>query len=246
MFDRLIPLLQPSYQLVAFDFSGHGRSGSPPDAYDFDRLRFEYEQVMDALDLPWAHILGFSMGGMAALRLALAASHRVGALVLMNTSAEAQPFGERQLLKILAGLTTAVGIRHQTVELAVHLMFSEAFRRVRPDIVSAWRYQAAAMSPTAAAKTTRLIADRDSVLDSLRRLATPALVIGSTLDTATPVKHSYRLAAALPRARLRVLSDVGHGTPLEAPEACAWEIHDFLDQAASPLPRPSGSPAKPG
>jgi pimeloyl-ACP methyl ester carboxylesterase len=238
MFDPLAPLLADAYQVIVFDFSGHGRSGPPPDAFDLDRLCAEYQHILDAMDIASAHILGFSMGGMAAMRLALAAPDRVQRLVLMNTSAEEQPFRERQLLKVLGALTTAIGIHPRSTELAMRLMFSDAFIRARPDIAGAWRHQAAAMSPTVVAKTTGLIANRESILDQLGRIEAPTLVIGSTLDAATPVKHAYRLAAALPHARLRVLPGVGHASPLEAPVTCASIIRSFLVQT-DPAPGPS-------
>ena len=53
------------YQLVALDLLGHGRSDAPPDAraYAIDRAAADIISLLDALDLPQVHLLGYSMGG---------------------------------------------------------------------------------------------------------------------------------------------------------------------------------------
>ncbi len=257
MFDQIVPTLSQTYQVICFDFSGHGYSGPPPDQFDLHRLAFEYLSVLDTLDIERVHLAGFSMGGMAALPFALQYPDRLRSLTLMNTSAEEQPFKERQLLKILAALGHAIGLTPRASRMATHLMFSHAFSKRRPDIVQAWRLRVEAMTLRAIAKTTTLIAYRDSVVDRLHEIRVPALVIGSDLDEAAPLAHSQVLAAHLPNAEFVTLTQTGHGSPVERPREVLAHLLPFLaaaelnpwdrrvslgpgshPTARSPLPRP--------
>jgi pimeloyl-ACP methyl ester carboxylesterase len=236
MFDRIVPTLAQTYQVICLDFSGHGASGPPPDQFDLHRLAFEYRAVLVALGVDRVHLAGFSMGGMAALQFALQEPDRFYSLTLMNTSAEEQPFKERQLLKILAALSRAIGLTPRASRMATHLMFSDAFIRERPDIAQAWRLRMEAMSLRAIAKTTALIAFRESVVDRLGDIRVPALVIGSDLDHAAPLVHSHVLAEHLPQARLITLTQTGHGSPVERPNEVLAHLLPFLKGAtAGPL-----------
>lgn len=242
MFDRILPSLARDWRVVRFDFSGHGQSGPPPDRFDLDRLADEFQWVIDDTGESAVHALGFSMGGMALLRLALRHPDRLRSLALLNTTAEAQPFHERQLLRILAALTRTGRFGRRPADLATRFMFSPSFRRERPDIALAWRHGVEAMSATAKAKTTRLIAGRDSVRNHLPDIHLPALVIGSNRDQAVPVEHARILAAELPETTLCVLSGVGHATPLEAPDDVLRILRPFLRGVhARPFPASPGS-----
>jgi pimeloyl-ACP methyl ester carboxylesterase len=83
----LLPMLAlAGYRAIAPDFRGHGLSDKPrtPGAYTRAALVADTVGVLDALDVQRASVVGWSMGGDVALRLALAHADRVDALVLIN------------------------------------------------------------------------------------------------------------------------------------------------------------------
>jgi hypothetical protein len=62
----------------------------------------------------------------------------------------------------------------------------------------------------------------------VRGLSVPAIVVGGTADRLTPMVHSHRLAAALPRCvELVELAGMGHMTPVEAPEAVTGKLREL-------------------
>ena len=65
-----VKLLAERYQVVALDLRGHGRSGKPKDedAYGV-QLMEDVVRLMDHLKVEKAHIVGYSLGGMIALKL---------------------------------------------------------------------------------------------------------------------------------------------------------------------------------
>lgn len=77
-------LARAGFRAYAMDFRGHGLSDKPGDAYTRDALVQDVVHVMNALDLDRAAIVGWSMGGAVALRLAVEHPELVSQLVLVN------------------------------------------------------------------------------------------------------------------------------------------------------------------
>lgn len=67
----IAPLFSKKYRVVIFDLKSHGRSDKSPSGYDLDTLSNELRLLMDALNIPIAHILGFSYGALIALKFAM-------------------------------------------------------------------------------------------------------------------------------------------------------------------------------
>ena len=83
-------LLPHAGRIVTLDLRGHGASTNTGDAasYTLDALASDLLAALDALEIAACDLLGHSMGGMLAQRVALAAPARVASLVLLSTSAE--------------------------------------------------------------------------------------------------------------------------------------------------------------
>lgn len=82
-------LTEAGFSIVAMDCRGHGDSGKPHDqeAYGHDRMADDVTVVMEACGLSRALILGYSMGGFIALRLASAHPQRVSRLAIAGVGA---------------------------------------------------------------------------------------------------------------------------------------------------------------
>src|SRR5687767_7332142 len=80
--------LETRFTVHAVDLPGHGRSGVPAEAqrYRLERFATDLATVLDTLRLERAALLGYSLGGRAALRFALDFPGRVSALVLESIS----------------------------------------------------------------------------------------------------------------------------------------------------------------
>jgi 2-succinyl-6-hydroxy-2,4-cyclohexadiene-1-carboxylate synthase len=76
---------------IVLDQRGHGESSNTgdPDTYTFEQLVDDLAVFLESLGIDRCDLLGHSMGGMVALRLALAHPERVSSLLLMDTSARA-------------------------------------------------------------------------------------------------------------------------------------------------------------
>src|SRR6266511_1698347 len=77
------------FRLVAPDARGHGNSGKPADAYAAAEFVADAVAVLDALAIDRAVVVGHSMGGTHAIRLAATHPERVTKLVVVDAGPEA-------------------------------------------------------------------------------------------------------------------------------------------------------------
>jgi pimeloyl-ACP methyl ester carboxylesterase len=227
--------------VIRYDHRDTGRSvtyepGHP--GYTGGDLVADAVGVLDAYDIPAAHIVGVSAGGAFAQILALDFPQRVLSLVLISTSPAvpgdralpppAEQFGRfaatarvdwsdaESVIGYLAGYSRVLagGLRP----------FDETGIRdlVRRDVARA--------RDVAARQNHDLISDDGRQRASLSSIAVPTLVIHGTADPMFPVRHGEALAEEIPGARLLRLKNAGHG--VERPD---WEaiVRAILDHTAA-------------
>jgi 3-oxoadipate enol-lactonase len=77
--------LADRYRLTAFDNRGAGRTAMPPGPVSVEAMADDAAQVLRALEVPAAHVAGFSAGSIFAQELALRHPELVRSLVLQRT-----------------------------------------------------------------------------------------------------------------------------------------------------------------
>lgn len=230
----LRPLLDERYRAVAVDLPGHGRSLSPPEAsrYSLDRFAADLACVLAALDIERAAVLGYSLGGRAAIRFAIAQPHRTAGLILESTSPGISDPLERAA-RVKSDALLADLIERDGVEAFVSrwekLPLWESQRTLPDAGRQALRDQRLSSDARGLANSLRGAgAGADAnVLDESAAISVPALVIAGELDTRY-VDLGRRLARSIPRAELQIIADSGHATHLEQPEVFAGLVAAFL------------------
>jgi pimeloyl-ACP methyl ester carboxylesterase len=79
--------LAHSFRVITFDNRGAGRTDKPDVPYSIQMMAEDTVGLMDALEIPRAHLVGVSMGGRIAMELAAHHPSRVDRLVLISTAA---------------------------------------------------------------------------------------------------------------------------------------------------------------
>jgi len=79
------PVFAQRYRVTLYDLRGHGRSAMPERGYTPQNLATDLQQLLDHLDIPRAHFVTHSFGGVVALNLACLDPGRIGTLVLADT-----------------------------------------------------------------------------------------------------------------------------------------------------------------
>lgn len=203
--------------LTLHDLRGHGLSDGAGDtlaAHAADLL---------ALAPEGAFVAGLSIGGQIAMRAALDAPDRFGGLVLADTAPRIGGPGyyDDRIARIRAeGM--APFARDQTAR-----WFAPGFADRDPAAVAGARRALALQDVEGYAAACRAIADTD-LSDDLSGLDLPCLCLGGSADVSTTPETIRALAAALPRARARIVDGAGHLPPVEAPDAVADAIRRFV------------------
>ena len=233
---------------IAVDFLGHGRSDSPEEAprYTMDRTVADLTTVLDRLSVPSAVVLGYSLGGRVALRLALSAPERVGALILESTSAGIETEGARRA-RIAADEALATRIEQEGMEAFVRhwesLPLWASQRQLTATAAQALRRQRLGNAPRGLANSLRgLGAGRqESLWAKLGRIDVPTLLLAGELDGGYRA-IAARMAEALPQSRLEVVPGAGHAVHLEQPLQFRERVGHFL----ASLPPESPAAARAG
>ena len=233
---RLTAALVDHLDVVTVDLPGHGRSTAPgdPARYAFDRLADDLVAVLDAVDGRRVIVLGYSMGGRAALKLALRHPERVAALVLESASPgivdPAERAARRQSDHDLAGMLERDGITpfvDHWERLPLWASQSGLDEWTRAEL----RAQRLMQSPAGLANCLRGAGQGEDppVADRLGEIRVPVLLLAGALDGAY-VAFARAMAPRIPEARLEIVPDAGHAVHLERPAEYAAAVKGFLAQ----------------
>jgi len=233
----VIPGLVSDHDVVALDLPGFGGSDQPADLA-FPDLPRAVLGLMDRLGLSRATLVGNSMGGATVALVAAVHPERVAALVLVDSAGFNRTPRERPAMLRFA--TSSAGsmlewlpVRRLLVRLALRQVFADG-SRVSDERVS--EYLAAAQRPGTLASIRSLSestrSDPGVVVEALRRIRAPTLVLWGRGDRWIPLAHADRFVAAIPNSRKAVIDDCGHVPQEEKPDEVLRRLRDFLATSA--------------
>jgi len=227
-----VPALAEGHRVINIDERGHGRSGNLTEPFDLYDMVADVVAVLDALEIERAVWAGLSIGGMVAMRAAITVPDRVAGLILVDTHAGPEsPFKKLKYRAMALGVRT-IGVRSFLPAIS-KLMFGITTRRRNPELVTAWKERFASVDVPSMILGLGALVRRDSVIDLLRRVEAPSLVIVGDEDVSLPPPCSREIADALPNSSLVVIRESGHLSSLEQPEAVTEAMLRFLDEVHS-------------
>ena len=146
VWDADVPVFTRHHRVLRLDVRGCGASDKPAGPYSLALFARDVEALLAACGVAQAHVLGISMGGVVAQRLALDFPARVRSLVLVSTSSEV---GETSVAmwRWLADLIEREGFDARTADAS--RAFSPRFAAAHPDVVADLGRRNAANDPRA-------------------------------------------------------------------------------------------------
>jgi pimeloyl-ACP methyl ester carboxylesterase len=249
-FRRVLDRLAEKHDVIALDLPGFGESDRPaPDKFNYDLPAFTgiVAEVMDALGVARADVLGHSMGGGVALTLAARRPERVGRLVLCCATVYPLPLpveGKLLLQPVVGPLLYKHAFRKADIK---RLMIRDEVRDPRfADDEFIDYYWARFNRPGGRDATYACIltlAGLDPSSADPGRVTAPTLILWADEDRVVPLAHGKRLQRAIAGAELRVVPASGHMPFIERPEEFLRQLEPFLDgpaRAAEVAPVPAG------
>lgn len=238
--DGVVGALGQGVRAVAVDLIGHGQSGAPADParYAPERAVDDLRALLDALNIERAHVVGYSLGGRVALRLALDAPRRVAGLVIVSATAGIEDDGARAARRA-DDLALAQRIEREGVE-----RFADEWESA--DLFASERALPAARR--AAMRRVRLAQRPGGLADSLRgmgqgawaplwdrlaEISAPTVVVTGERDGGYTAAGA-RIASLVAGARHVVVPAAGHAVHRERPAEVAETVAELMRAEADP------------
>ncbi len=231
--------LSDRFRVVVFDARGCGHSeGVPP--YSHAQWAADVDGLRQWTGADKIVVAGGSYGGFIALEYAVAYPEHVAAIVLRDTSADAdnlklalreraQPGPRRDQLGQLRPLLVRADPRRRGPQGALGGDHPALRLRVRPRSA---RRRASRPASTATNHTTGASSTTMPTYDlkpQLPAVTAPTLVTVGRRDWVTPVSAAQTIASLMPNAKLVVFEKSGHSPQIEERELFLSTVRDFLD-----------------
>lgn len=232
LFEHQIEFLKPHYRCVAFDFRGQGQSEVCHEGYDMDSLTQDAREIIGTLELGPCHLVGLSMGGFVALRLAARYPDLVRSMTLLNTSAELEPNRFKYNLLNLIARWFGIGVVASRV---MPIMFGSTFLKdpAREAERRLYRQRMVANDRIGLSRAVKGVVDREAVISELKSIVAPTLVVACSEDKGTTPDKAATIHAKIAGSRLETVKAAGHTSTWEQPEAINLLIRDFLHSLGS-------------
>ncbi|MFO2465137.1 alpha/beta fold hydrolase [Pseudomonas sp. 15FMM2] len=228
-----IEALSQQYRVIVPELWGHGESGQlPTSVQSLDDLARQALALLDHLDIAHINLVGLSVGGMWAARLALQVPERINSLVLMDTYLGAEPEAARQYyFSLLKMIEDAGAIPESLLDVIAPIFFRPCIDResaLYQDFRQALQNFSKERLLQSIVPLGRLIFSRTNILDQLPHLdANTTLVMCGEHDKPRPPAEAREMADLI-GCSLKLIPDAGHISCRENPDFVNEALLTFL------------------
>ncbi|HMP98382.1 MAG TPA: alpha/beta hydrolase [Cyclobacteriaceae bacterium] len=226
MFRDQINYFKSRYRCIAYDHRGQGQSEVAESGYDMDTLYLDAAALIEKLQLGAVHFVGLSMGGFIGMRLAARKPELIKSLVLLDTSADAEPnklkYNALNLIFKVAGVKP---IRKNIL----NIMFGQTFLNdpEKRERLMYWDQHLSQLKKSIT-RSVRGVIDRQSVYEEIKGIKLRTLVVVGEEDVATVVDKSQRIHKQIDGSVFEIIPHAGHSSSIENPEALNKVLDSFF------------------
>lgn len=249
---KAMAALAPRYRVYALDLKGFGLSAKPKDGqYHVGAYTDQLLGFLDAMKLDRPVLVGHSLGGALATRIALFHPERVGALVLVSpvpvslsrdhdalnrvgggevrTAAEKAALLNPKLASRMIPVLLRSAITRQTVEAGLKLAYHDP-KHVTPELVEIYYRPITIEGAAEALASMATLPPPAAPPPPLQGLKIPALVAWGGHDAVMPLERFETYARTIPGAEKVVFPGSGHVPHEEEPDAFNARLLEFLNK----------------
>lgn len=218
--DPFLDRLAEEFTVYAPFFPGYSGSTGLEHLDDVFDLTLYHLELMDALGLEWAHLVGHFLGGMISIEIAATAPRSVGRMVLVAPAGlwrDEAPVAD--FLALNSAELTQVLLADGHSPDAVDMEGAER----APELLLPERVQ----DLTAAGKFLWPIPDR-GLKRRAYRIKAPTLILWGEQDSFAPPVYARDFARLIKGSEVELMPDAGHLLMLEQPDAFTGFVSNFL------------------
>jgi 3-oxoadipate enol-lactonase len=219
------PVLAEHFRLLAVNLRGHAPSSLLRGPVTIYTLAADVAQLLEALEIRQAHVLGLSLGGLVGQLLAIDFAEKVNRLVLVNTFAHLWPTSPRETYTLAR---RAVVSKFLPVRKTAKVVARDLFPK--PD-QTPWRDVVVERIGTNDDASYRYLVGAIRRFDSraqLDRITASTLLMTGDRDAVVPRGCQQQLVRGIPKIKWHIVRDSGHATPVDQPEEFNRAVLEFL------------------
>jgi pimeloyl-ACP methyl ester carboxylesterase len=242
--------LSSNHTVIVFDSRGIGNTTSGSKPYTYQQLANDTAGLLDALKIPKADVLGYSLGSYIAQQLAIMYPDKVNSLVLVGSSCGGKDHTPKppEFLKLQSEIVNKslnnVSISQEEMKSLVSASLGSGWIRLHPESlenIPTLQQAKPGLSPDAMNNQNNVgkhwedNPNWSGACDELAKLAKPTLVItGTDDDNYQPHVNSLKIVEKIPGAWLVQIKDAGHAVMDQYPEEISKIMQTFLSTTSTP------------
>ena len=237
-------ILSSNHTVIAFDSRGLGNTTTGSKPYTYQQLANDSADLLDALKIPKADVLGYSLGSYIAEQLAIMYPDKVNSLVLVGSSCGGKDHTPKppEFLKLQSEIVNKslnnVSISQEEMKGLVSASLGSGWIRLHPESlenIPTLQQAKPGLSPDAMNNQNNVgkhwedNPNWSGACDELAKTARPTLVMTGTDDNNyQPHVNSLKIVEKIPGAWLVQIKDAGHAVMDQYPEEMGKIVNTFL------------------
>ena len=227
MWYNQVPEFSKHYQVLSLDVRGFGKSEIGKSSYSMEICADDLYELLKALNMESACLVGYSMGGRIGLSFTLKHPDMVRGLVFANSGVggETTPQVEEARKMMLEVLKQ--GDIEAIAEMMAVASFSPDFKERDPETFNKYKKIKLQNDPSPYVPIIESLFAAIGDPPDLSQIQCPALIIAGENDGFMPLDVAQSMKNAIPNAVLKVLP-TGHASAIEVPEEFNAIVMEFL------------------
>jgi 3-oxoadipate enol-lactonase len=223
MWDQQLPILEGSRRVIRIDLPGHGSSSARPGPYTLAALGEDVVGLLEDAAIGPFDLAGVSLGGLISLWIAIECGERVSSLIAANTAARLGSVDGWEARIEAVRREGMGGVR----DAVVARFYAPEFARRWPAEFDSVSRAFAGIDPIGYTGCCAALRDAD-LSARVSEIKSRSLVIGGSLDVATPPDQARSLHEAIEGSRLEIIEGAGHLANQDSPESFNRLMAEFL------------------
>ena len=231
-----LPLLQPEFDVLLYDYLGQGESSAPDEPVSITRLAAHLTMIMDALGVGRIHSMGISYGGFVAIEHARQFHDRLHTLTLSGIILSREALFE--MYEALSLRFYALG--PEQFGLYTHYLYEKIFgepfvAKIGRDALEPMRQRFEERYRGSIHSLVRLteaqeeyFGELDARMPEYRAVTTPTLIMPGEQDRAIPLWAQKKMLDIFPNSRWLPIPECGHVAYLEQPALFFGNLKAFM------------------
>ena len=229
MWYHQVPEFSKQYRLLTYDVRGFGQTEISKGPVSMGLLADDLYELLKVLEIKSACVLGYSMGGMIALNLAIKHSEVTTGLIFANSVV-----GERSAAEMKERRKMMMDMLQQgNIEVISEMMtmgaFSPGFKERNPAEFNRYKKIKMQNDPSPYVAIMQAMGAEAVGLPDLRKVKCPVLIIAGANDSFTPLDVVESMKNSIKDAVSKVLP-TGHAAAVEAPKEFNQAVLEFMEK----------------